>query len=145
MVHIKYMYVSHGTYKYMYTSHGTYKYMYTSHGTCICHMVHISTCTHHMVHISMYMSHGTYKYMYNMSHGTYKYMYMIQNKCFCWALKHSCAHVESAKHFNQEDFRQLQCTKCVWDVVLFIYSHKYPEAKPRLLPWKQVSLPWKLA
>ena len=94
--------------------------------------INFTTVTHHMVHISTYMSHGTYKYMY-----------MIQNKC--WALRHSCAHVESAKHFDQEGLRQLQCTKCVWEVVLFIYSHKYPEAKRQLLPWKQVSLPWKLA
>ena len=78
----------------------------------------------------------------------------LQNKC-CWALKHGCAHVcrnvlhslyiESAKRFDYEGLLQLQCTKCVWNIILLIKSCKYPEAKHRLLPWKQAFLPWKLA
>ena len=55
----------------------------------------------------------------------------VQNKC-CWTLKHSYAHVESAIRFDHEGLHQLQCTKCVWEV-LFIYSHQYPEAKRWLL------------
>ena len=38
--------------------------------------------------------------------------YWFQNKC-CSALKHSCAHVLSAKRFDHEGLLQLQCTKCV--------------------------------
>ena len=53
-------------------------------------------------------------------------------------VSHSCTLMESANCFDYKGFCQLQCTKCAWNIFLFIHTHTYPEVMRRFLPWKQV-------